>query len=289
MHSYAVGNLPHFMQRQYEFTAHLRDPENVAAPADVAPERMTVYRELIYNNVEDFLANAFPVLRAISSDAYWHSLVRDFFIHHRARTPLFPQMPGEFLLYLEQVRKPIHDDFAFLLELAHYEWAELALSISEERIEDSSIDPDGPLLQGVPRLSPLTWHFRYRFPVHRIGPNYIPTKAQATATHLVVYRDRNDKVGFLEINPVTSQLLERLQKQADLNGEQLLRQLAEDIHHPNPETVLSFGQKVLEELRQCDVILGTCSSSEPAIMPVLTTGSASASCLHIPAAKVQSC
>lgn len=258
MHSaHALPEMPRFMQRQYEFTAHLRDPENAAAPGDVAAERMAVYRELIYNNVEDFLANAFPVLRRISSDAYWHGLVRDFFVRHRATTPLFPRMPSEFLLYLEQERNAATDDFPFLLELAHYEWAELALSISEECIDDNDIDPDGPLLQDTAVLSPLIWHCQYRFPVHRIGPDYLPEQVPGTPTHLVVYRGRNDEVGFLELNPVTSQLLQRLQEQNGQNGEQLLRQLACDIQHPNPDTVIAAGLQVLEELRQRDVILGT--------------------------------
>jgi hypothetical protein len=258
MHSArALPELPHFMQRQYEFTAHLRDPENAAAPGDVAAERMAVYRELIYNNVEDFLANAFPVLRRISSDAYWHSLVRDFFVRHRATTPFFPQMPSEFLLYLEQEHETATDDFPFLLELAHYEWAELALNISEECIDDSDVDPEGPLLQGIAVLSPLIWHCQYRFPVHRIGPDYLPEQVHDTPTHLVVYRDRNDEVGFLELNQVTSKLLQRLQQQDGKSGERLLRQLASDIQHPNPDTVIVAGLHVFEELRRRDVILGT--------------------------------
>lgn len=258
MHSApALPDLPRFMQRQYEFTAHLRDPENVAAPADVAAERMAVYRELIYNNIEDFLASAFPVLRRISSDDYWHGLVRDFFLRHRATTPYFPRMPGEFLLYLEQVRHTRADDFPFLLELAHYEWAELALATSDAQFEERAIDPDGDLLQGIPELSPLLWHCCYRFPVHHIGPDFIPEHPPETETHLVVYRNRHDEVGFLELNPVTSLLLQRLQQHADKCGEQLLRELAAAIRHPNPATVLEAGLQLLEEFRQHDVVLGT--------------------------------
>ncbi len=255
--AHAFTELPGFMQRQYEFTAHLRNPENVGPPADVAPERMAIYRELVYNNVEDFLANAFPVLRRISSDVYWHSLVRDFFVHHRARTPLFPQMPREFLLYLEQARETNLDDFPFLLELAHYEWAELALSISELNIDDRVIEPQGDLLLGIPILSPLIWHGVYRFAVHRIGPDAIPEEAPVTPTHLVVYRDRNNEVGFLELNLVTALLLERLQTNQTKNGEILLREIADEMQHPNADTVLSGGLQILLDLRARDVILGT--------------------------------
>ena len=258
MHSaYVMPELPGFMQTQYAFAAHLRDPERSAAPSDVTPERMAVYRELIYNNVEDFLSSAFPVLRRISSDSRWHAMVRDFFVRHRATTPFFPQLPQEFLLYLEQVREPCRDDFPFLLELAHYEWAELALSISDAQIDKSHIIADGSLLNGEPVLSPLIWHCRYRFPVHRISMDYLPEQAPDNATHLAVYRDCDDEVGFLELNPVAAQLLERLQHNNGQNGEQILRELATAIQHPNPETVIRAGGEILEDLRQRAIVLGT--------------------------------
>jgi hypothetical protein len=106
-------------------------------------------------------------------------------------------------------------------------------------------------------LSPLIRHARYRFPVHRISPHYLPEQAPGTATHLLVYRDRNNEVGFLELNPVTSLLLERLALPVGQSGEQLLRQLAADVQHPNPQTVISAGLEVLEQFRQHDIVLGT--------------------------------
>ena len=93
---------------------------------------MNIYRELFYNNVEGFMASSFPVLRKIMDDAQWHALVRDYFSNHKARTPLFPEMPREFLHYLQEEREPQDSDPAYLLELAHYEWVELALSLADE-------------------------------------------------------------------------------------------------------------------------------------------------------------
>lgn len=252
-----LPNLPRFMQRQFEFTAHLRDPEHRAAPLDVAADRMAVYRELVYNNVEDFLANAFPVIRRISKEAYWHSLVRDFFVNHRATTPYFHRMPDEFLRYLESEREPSREDYPFLHELAHYEWAELALSIDDSDIDENAVDPHGDLLHGIPILSPHVMHCCYRFPVHRISPDSIPEQAPETPTHLVVYRDRKDQVGFLELNPVTALLLSRLQENHDKHGEELLRDIAAERQHLNPDIVLAGGRQIMQDLHARDVILGT--------------------------------
>lgn len=137
---------PEFTRRQFEFAAHIRDPEHQPAPAGIEDRRMAVYRELFYNNVESFLSGTFPVLRSLYQDTDWHLLVRDYFSHHRAQTPLFLEIPREFLNWLENERSGQADDPAFLYELAHYEWVELALSISEETLEQDNIDAGGDLL-----------------------------------------------------------------------------------------------------------------------------------------------
>ncbi|MCW9089013.1 MAG: putative DNA-binding domain-containing protein [Gammaproteobacteria bacterium] len=246
-----------FMQTQFAFAGAIRDPANAAVPKDVEPRRMAVYQELFYNNIEEFLSNAFPVLRKITPDEKWHALMREFLIEHRATTPLFPEMPREFLHYLEQGRAPREDDLPFMLELAHYEWAELALSISEEVIDEECVEHNSSLLTGIPVLSPLIWLCSYRYPVHCIGPDFIPQQPTDEATHLLVYRDRKDRVGFMELNPVTAQLLHSLQQNHDKSGEHLLRGMAQAMQHPNPDTVLSGGLEILQELHSRDIILGS--------------------------------
>ena len=253
----STPELPGFMQTQFAFASAIRDPQHAKAPADVPPRRLAVYQELIYTNIEDFISNAFPVLRRITSDDNWHALVRDFIIEHRATTPLFPHMPSEFIVYLEKVRGIRENDFPFMLELVHYEWAELALSISDINIGERNIDRNGSLLENTPVLSPLIALHSYRYPVHRISPELIPEQPSEQPNWLLVYRDRNDEVGFLELNPVSAELIQRLQQETEQTGEQLLRDMAQTMQHPNPDTVIAGGMQVMQQLQQRDVILGT--------------------------------
>jgi hypothetical protein len=166
-------------------------------------------------------------------------------------------MPGEFLDYLSFRRTPRDSDFPFLQELADYEWAELAVGIRETQMDDSAIDGDGDLLHGVPALSPLTYIGCYRFPVHRIVPKLIPTEPNDTPVHLLVYRNREDEVKFLELNLVAAQLLQRIEANEKQTGMALLTAIADEINHPNPTTVIEGGVQLLMELRARDVILGT--------------------------------
>lgn len=253
-----MANLPLFKQKQYEFAAHIRDPDNNPRPDDIEARRMNIYTELFYNNVEDFMANTFPVLRKITSDDRWHAMIRDYFSRHLSHTPLFPEMPREFLKYLENEREMQADDYPFMLELAHYEWVELALHMSDldEDVSWQQIDPQGNLLEGRPILSPLAWPLQYQYPVHQIDTESLPEQANAQPTYLLVYRDTNDEVHFMELNPVTAHLLQLLNDESSLSGQQLLQSIAEQLQHPNPQAVIEGGQQILEDLRQRGVILG---------------------------------
>lgn len=249
--------MPGFVQTQFAFAAAVRDPQHAPSPVDVPADRLAIYQELVFNNIEEFLSNAFPVLRRISSQKQWHTLVRDFIVEYRARTPLFPEMPREFLDYLIGTRVPREGDFPFLLELAHYEWTELAVAISEAENDKAEIDPNGSLLHGIPVLSAQLRLCTYRFPVHRISPTFIPALPDAASTHLLVYRDREDAVQFLELNPATARLLQRLEANTTENGESLLKRMATELKHPNPKTVIAGGVQILAALRAKEVILGS--------------------------------
>jgi len=252
-----MASKPDFTRQQYAFAAHIRDPEHQPAPADVEDRRMAIYRELFYSNIEGFLSNSFPVLRTLHDDDHWHALVREFYSQHHAQTPLFLEIPREFLLWLESRHGNYPDDMPFLYELAHYEWAELALSISETSCDAADIDPEGDLLSGIPVLSPLAWHLSYRYPVHEISPDRRPQQPGDEPTYLVVYRDRNDDMGFLLINPVTKRLLELIDADKGESGEQLLRRIAKEMSHPQPAVVIDGGIGILKGLTEKDIILGT--------------------------------
>jgi hypothetical protein len=257
-----MDSSPEFTRRQYEFAAHIRDPEHNPAPGEIEDRRMAIYRELFYNNVAGFLSGTFPVLRKLHDDRHWHSLVRDYFSSHLAQTPLFLEIPREFLAWLKNGRAAQSTDLPFLYELAHYEWIELALSISEETPDQDGVDPAGDFLGEIPVLSPLAWHLAYRYPVHKIGPDFQPGEPGSVATNIVVYRNREDEVGFMEVNPVTKRLLELISENNNASGEQLLTRIAIEMVHPQPDVVVSGGIEILQGLAQKDIILGTRSKNK---------------------------
>jgi len=246
-----------FMQIQQAFTAHLRDPEQQPPPAGIEDRRMRIYRELIFNNVASLLEQGFPVLYQCLSRERWRALIRGFLIAHRAETPLFPELGQELLAYLSTEGALRPEDPPFVLELAHYEWVETALTFSDAEAGPALADPNGNLLDGVPLVSPLAWNLSYRFPVHRIGPSCQPQAPDPEPTHLVVYRTREERIEFMKINPVTQRLLVLLQAQSDQTGRDLLGIIAHELQHPRPPQLMEAGHALLNDLRERQILLGT--------------------------------
>lgn len=241
-----------FKDTQYQFAGHLRDPENNPAPDNIEARRMTIYRELFYNNIEGFIANGFPVLREITADEHWHNMIRDFMVKHRCKTPLFHEISREFMAYLDNERD-LSDDPVFIKELVHYEWVELALSVLDADPTPASIDANQDVLALQFKLSPLAWSLTYTFPVHQIGPDFQPQQASEKPAYLLVYRAVDDDITFLELNPVSARLIDLLNE--GLTGIVAAKQIAEELQHPDPQIVIDGARSLIYDWLQRQILV----------------------------------
>ncbi len=240
-----------FQSVQRDFAAYIRNPDGRAVPAGVDPRRMDVYASLVYRNLEGFLSRAFRVAREILGDARWHAMVRDFIDRHASQSPYFRDISTEFLNYLEAERD-VADDPPFLAEICQYAWVRRSLDQADEVLPAA---PDGAmsdaaLLDSGFAVSPLAWPLRYRFPVHRIGVDFQPVEAPAAATWLIVYRDRGDRVGYMESNPATTRLLALLGEGG--TAREALSGLAGELGR-DAASLLGFGATVLRRLVEQDI------------------------------------
>ncbi|MCF6264726.1 MAG: putative DNA-binding domain-containing protein [Xanthomonadales bacterium] len=247
-------------QLQQRFAAHIRDPEQHAAPGEIEDRRMGIYRQLFYNNIEGFISTGFPVIRKLFNEQDWHQLVRRFFSNYRCHTPLFPEIPREFIRFLEQ--NQTCKDKPFLLELAHYEWVEMALELDNSTLDMDKIDSNGDLLEGQPVLSPQAWLLHYQWPVHKISPDYQPTNQPQSPTFILINRSPSEKIEFTHLNQVSARLLELLNEENNASGISCLQQIATELGRENDPLVLQAGKDLLQDFRQQQIILGTYAASQ---------------------------
>lgn len=240
-----------FQHFQHDFGRHLRDPQHVARPAGTPERRVALYRELVFNKLCGFVDTCFPVCRNLLGERRWRRLCRTFQRDWPLHSPWFRDIPHEFVRYLDEAEicQPLP---RWLAELAHYEWAELAVDVME--VPEPAFDPGGDLLAGQIVLNPALLNLAYAWPVHCIGPDFRPRKPRPT--HLVVYRDADDVAQFSEVTPLTGRLIDLLAAEA-LSGRQAILHLAGELNHPDPQQLLGFGSRLLADLRQQGIILGS--------------------------------
>ncbi|KPM60562.1 putative DNA-binding domain-containing protein [Pseudomonas monteilii] len=225
-------------EQQYTLARHVRDPQRNAPPPGVEARRLKVYRELFYGAIEGLLAGSFPVMRQALGEQRWHARVRDFYANYRSQTPLFTEIAEAFVEYLQGVEL----DAPWQLELAHYEWVEAQLYLSDA--EDPAHDPAGDLREEAPLLSCVARVLAYEWPVERIGVDYQPTVAPEAPTLLLVYRDAALTVRFARLAPMAYRLLALEQG----TGRARLEALGGDVQQ---------GLALLEGLRELGIIVGT--------------------------------
>ena len=242
--------------------AHVRNPDAQPGPPGIEARRLKIYSDLVFNNLDGLLAGNFPVIRKTLDDASWRALLRCFLSTHHSHTPLFTELGREFIDFLES---DVGSDSArpWLAELAHYEWAELGLQLSDAATPPH--DPDGDpgsspglaLLDGIPVLSPLAWPLAYRWPVDRIGPDFQPTSPPAEPTLVLLRREHDGRVHFSKLSPLLYRLLELVGAMDGRNGRALLRQLADEAGQTDFDAFLHAALPMLARLRVEGVLLGT--------------------------------
>ncbi|AZE48707.1 hypothetical protein C4K04_3035 [Pseudomonas chlororaphis] len=240
--------------QQQALTAYLRDPEHCAPPAGMDRARVEIYRELVFDNLLSLLGNTFPVLRSILGEADWRRLLRVFLREHRCATPKFGEIAGEFVAWMASTPAALRDASwpAFMLELSHYEWIEMALQQTEAEPLPAS-DPRRLLTQPL-RLSPLAWPLAHAWPVQRLGPTWRPSEPGAAPTLLLIRRDADYRVRFSELSPLAWRLLERIEAFPQLHGRDQLQGLALEAGIDDLDTFLANGLNLLRQMHGQGVI-----------------------------------
>ncbi|MBF8753638.1 DNA-binding domain-containing protein [Pseudomonas guariconensis] len=236
-------------EQQLCLSRFIRDPHNNPAPPGIEARRLAVYRQLFLGNMQSLLAGSFPVLSATLAQTQWQSLTTEFYASHRCKTPLFTEVAGEWVSYLESRS----DLPGWVAELAHYEWIETVLLLSDNA--EPAHDPEGDLLDGVPLLSSLAMPLAYTWPVSHIGPDHLPLEAPHEPTLLLARRGADQKIHFARLAPLAHALLVSLQQQL-LTGREHLDALAERVGVER-SALEPQGSALLRGLKAQGVVLGT--------------------------------
>lgn len=210
-----------FVETQQNFMDYIKDPSR-PLPEGIEARRMKIYRELFFNNLDGFVSNAFPVLKSLYKEQDWLDIVQSFFVTHDCHTPIFIEIAQEFLLFLQTEYKVTEIDPPFMLELAHYEWLELVVAVAQDNPHQELIEDEGSLEHVRLCVSVTSQIAQYAYDVQHISPDYRPEEPSEAPQYFCIYRDLNEEVSFLQLNPLTAQLLAYLSQYESLTYGELV-------------------------------------------------------------------
>ncbi len=215
---------------QKDFTQHIRNPKLNKKPKGVPSKSMNVYNELLFNTIEDVLAGCFPISKGVLGKNKWIKLVRDFFTIHSCTRPFYRQVPEEFVEYLAEERKNSSDP-KFLPYLAHYEWVELDIYVSQD--------------SQARRL------VTYPYPVHQIKKTNFK-KIKKENSYYLFYRNHEDNVDWMILSPPQAKLIHLLLDKS-FSLKEAFAQIAKELKMPL-DFITQSGLESLKELQNkgCD-------------------------------------
>lgn len=233
---------------QNRFVKYIRNPivENRVIGVDL--ERVSVYTEIVFNNIYETISATFPISIKMLGSKKWKKLIRGFMVDYHCLTPYFKELPYEFIKYLKLNKKrlPLH-----IIDLMHYEWLELFIYMHEDIIVNKSSSVD--FFNEIIVLNPILVLGRYDFAVHKM---YSDAPIIKTPTNMIVYRKIDLSVGFIEVNELVSVMIGSLME-GKVTGLELIDLLCVGMGDIQKNQYKGFIGDLFLSLYEQGVILGT--------------------------------
>ena len=239
------------MKTQHAFIQHIKNPQAHPFDGGIEERRLKIYRDLFFNNILGFLSSGFPVLESLYSEQQWQVLARKFFIEHTCRSPYFIDISKEFVEYLSSEYALTDSDPAFMIELAHYEWLELDISVRQSSQINKVWDGHSQITQV--QMSDLASLVSYRYPVHQVRSDFQPTEA-IDVVYLVIYRDTTDDVNFTLVNAVSAHLLNIITQQGMVSIDSLGKTMIAAMPQLDVQQITESLQQVIKQLLKQEIL-----------------------------------
>ncbi len=237
---------------------HGIEGDDLDAIEAVGAERFLVYRALVHNRMRNTIADFIERSTARLGMKRLRSDFADWMDQVAAKSPYLRDVPAEFVAWVSPRWLEDEGVPSYLADLARHELLEYDIRNDHRGGESPTgldLALDKPLrFDGAARL------MRYDYAVHKLSPEPGDREPpEEVPTRLLVYRDADAKVRYLELTPlaftVLVQLMEHHRPVAD--G---LRTACESLGEPLDDDRLSIAATLLADLAERGVLLG----AEPA-------------------------
>jgi hypothetical protein len=221
-----------------------------------SPPRLALYRRLIRNNLTGVAEKMLGRTRARMDAALpgvFDASFDAFLSEVGPRTHYLRDVPGEFLDWVLPRWKDRADVPPWAGDLARHELLEFQVGAADAPREAPAVS-EVALERGVVVREPVRLA-RYAYAVHELSEDAADTREPtARATALLVHRDEEHAVRFLDLTPFAASLMERLLAGATLS--RAVHDASAEIGAQLTDKLLEDTARLLAELGERGIVLG---------------------------------
>ncbi|SFT43550.1 hypothetical protein SAMN05216474_0552 [Lishizhenia tianjinensis] len=219
---------------------------------NVREDRLHHYRRLIFTIVNDALKGNYPIAYKQFSSKAWEEIVTEFLAEHAFQNNQLFKMPGEFIAFAEEKNYAEKYAIPYLIDLLKFEWVEVEVhTMADEDIPE--VQQDSDLITDTLYFSPYLKLLTLNYPIHLLKRQ---EKLEEKATYLLIYRQENGTVQYMELAPLMFNIVENL-----IGSGQSVSTLLEEELNQLPEVqkqeILQGISASLMDLLHKGIILGT--------------------------------
>lgn len=239
----------------------LRDvPSEVLQSVD--HQGIELYAELLDFGHHDVMDSIYPFCRQLLGKQ-WPAVVDDYLRHFQPDHYNFNRLCNRLSAYFTTYGGKLVTKYAFLPELADYEWLELEKmeeDVLVERQTHSPLADPGQIAALTPVLNPTVTIRDYAFDVlsiaHTLEQGKRPTKVQAERTLVAIYRHPESHLcKFVELGQAAAKLVEATRQ--GQTYQQLLPLAISLVPDTEPQAAVTEFLELIEELQELGIFIGS--------------------------------
>lgn len=216
--------------------------------------RFLIYRRLVHNRLRAAAREFIPRAAARRGTEAFVADFAAFMAEHASRSPYLRDVPGEFVAWAVPRWAALPDVPRFLGDLARHE-------LLEGEVRNDPAGGESPTGKAVDLEAPLRFDgscrlMHYDWAVHKLSYSTDDRSEPVCAsTHLLVYRDADSKVRYLELTVWATAVLEALLDERNTVKAGLLAAAAQ-VGEPLDDDKLAKAAMLFADLADRSVLLG---------------------------------
>lgn len=209
---------------------------------------------MVFHVAEEAINAAYPLTKNLLAEREWTVVVKDFYRSGAMESPQLWRMPEALIAFVDKNYAQLQRKYPFLLELMHFEWAEIAVyMMPDNKVEmplNGDVENDHIVIN--PEMELLHFHF----PVYLKPAGTISINDRSNFFVSLHRHPESGKVLFTNLSPLTAQMIALLHEGVKMDLNTLVKLSCSSLQIAYKSDYLPQAMRFLDQCIQNQLILG---------------------------------